>query len=282
MKLLSTFVLLVLTLASNAQITIPTLSLTVEEVIIPDGVFEPTLSPFRTFRVYAEIDPNWELLSIFGLMGEPMSVSSNGLFYQDPMGGPTSLDINEALFPANPALNYDSWLTIGAESAANNLMFVAPIDGSVFNAWEAGDDLLIDDIFGGSVSIPSPGFLSQNVADENGRILIGQFTASSNISGCLNLQFRQLNEDGSIYISPEGGTITEIFSDVCFSIPFLTFCQSDFNSSGTVNVSDLLILVSDYGCSSGCATDLTGDDATSSQDLLYFLSELGQVCNAEY
>lgn len=281
MKAFLSFFLLAFSTASFAQIAAPSLDILIEEVTIPSGVFEPSSTPYRTFRLYAQIDPNWEMLSIFGLLGSPLSLNTNGDFYQDPLGGPTTLDITNELLVSNPSLNYDSWFTIGAESSLENLIFVAPIGGSFFNNWEAGGNLLIDDIIGGLVGIPSPGSLTQNVADENGRILFAQLTANDDISGCLNMQFRLLNEDGSLYIQPGGGTVAEIFYDVCFNIPFTNLCPSDFNSSGVVDVADLLILVSNYGCTSGCIADVTGDDYTSSGDLLTFLSELGQVCNPE-
>lgn len=281
MKAFLSLLLLSFSFASFAQIAAPSLDIIIEEVTIPSGVFEPSSMPYRTFRLYAQIDPNWEMLSVFGVLGSPLNLNTNGNFYQDPLGGPTTLDITSELLVSNPSLNYDSWFTIGAESSLQNLIFVAPIDGSFFNNWEAGGNLLVDDIIGGLVGIPSPGSLTQNVADENGRILFAQLTANDDISGCLNMQFRLLNEDGSLYFQPGGGTVAEIFSDVCFNIPFSNLCPSDFNLSGTVDVADLLIFITEYGCTSGCITDLSGDDATSSPDLLIFLSEFNQVCNAQ-
>lgn len=53
---------------------------------------------------------------------------------------------------------------------------------------------------------------------------------------------------------------------------------ADFNDTGTVSTADLLILVSEIGCTSGCTTDLSGDGTVGLQDLLVFLSQFGSVC----
>jgi hypothetical protein len=53
---------------------------------------------------------------------------------------------------------------------------------------------------------------------------------------------------------------------------------ADFNDTGTVSTTDLLILISEIGCSSACTTDLSGDGMVGLQDLLVFLSQFGSVC----
>lgn len=53
---------------------------------------------------------------------------------------------------------------------------------------------------------------------------------------------------------------------------------ADFNGTGTVSTSDLLILVSEIGCTSGCTTDLSGDGIVGLQDLLVFLAQFGSTC----
>jgi hypothetical protein len=55
------------------------------------------------------------------------------------------------------------------------------------------------------------------------------------------------------------------------------FMAADFNDDGVVNITDLLILVSNYGCSGGaCISDLTGDGLTTIADLLAFIQYFGQ------
>lgn len=55
-------------------------------------------------------------------------------------------------------------------------------------------------------------------------------------------------------------------------------CAADFDGDGFVNVSDLLIFLSDYGCPSGCVADLNGTDTTDAADLLLFLAAYGTNC----
>jgi len=56
-------------------------------------------------------------------------------------------------------------------------------------------------------------------------------------------------------------------------------CLGDFNDDGLRNTSDLLILLSDFGCNSGCiADDLSGDNLVNATDLLLFLGVFGTPC----
>jgi hypothetical protein len=55
-------------------------------------------------------------------------------------------------------------------------------------------------------------------------------------------------------------------------------CPGDFNESGTIGIFDLLYLLAEFGCTSGCTADLTGDGEVNSQDLLAFLPLFGTSC----
>ncbi|HIO59431.1 MAG TPA: hypothetical protein EYN28_04575 [Flavobacteriales bacterium] len=57
-----------------------------------------------------------------------------------------------------------------------------------------------------------------------------------------------------------------------------TVCLGDFNNDGVVTVSDLLELLSSFGCTSNCANDLTGDNLVTVADLLQILSVFGLDC----
>ena len=56
-------------------------------------------------------------------------------------------------------------------------------------------------------------------------------------------------------------------------------CPGDFNFDGAITVNDLLLLLSDFGCSDDCYTDLNGDDYVSVADLLSILSIFGTLCD---
>lgn len=55
-------------------------------------------------------------------------------------------------------------------------------------------------------------------------------------------------------------------------------CYGDFNADNTVTVSDLLIMLADFGCDTDCITDLSGDGITSVADLLELLTVYGIIC----
>lgn len=70
---------------------------------------------------------------------------------------------------------------------------------------------------------------------------------------------------------------TATYEDVITS-PASCGCPTDLNNGGFVDVADLLIFLSDYGCLSGCTADFNGDDLVNVNDLLIFLSSYGSFC----
>lgn len=56
-------------------------------------------------------------------------------------------------------------------------------------------------------------------------------------------------------------------------------CPEDINGNGTVEVSDVLLLLSDFGCTADCtAADVDGDGAVSVTDILLLLAAFGEDC----
>lgn len=55
-------------------------------------------------------------------------------------------------------------------------------------------------------------------------------------------------------------------------------CLGDFNNDGIIDINDLLILLGDFGCSTGCIADMNGDDSVNSSDATLFFSVFGTVC----
>jgi hypothetical protein len=55
-------------------------------------------------------------------------------------------------------------------------------------------------------------------------------------------------------------------------------CEGDINADGSITVSDLLLVLADFGCVSGCSSDVDGDNAVSVADLLGLLAVFGAVC----
>ena len=56
-------------------------------------------------------------------------------------------------------------------------------------------------------------------------------------------------------------------------------CPTDLNGGGFVDVTDVLIFLTDYGCLSGCTADFNGDGIVNVTDLLLFLTTYGNSCD---
>ena len=145
--------------------------------------YEEAGNDLWTMRLYADFTESTDQLTgVFADSQSSLYIRSENGFYQNPFGGPTSLNINPALFDVFPSLEYDSWVTIGSEDQIDNAMLVAGIDWSEF---ENGGDIEIDN---GAWFATTDDI--QTVAGNDLRVLIGQFTTygwDSQIYGSINL-----------------------------------------------------------------------------------------------
>lgn len=80
---------------------------------------------------------------------------------------------------------------------------------------------------------------------------IGEFDAGSMTGGSLELH-------GGFWAGIEPGN-----------------CAGDVNGDGVTDLTDLALILSDFGCSGGCTADLTGDGNTDLSDLAIVLSDFG-------
>ncbi len=275
---------LLMSLGSFAQDQ-PTVALVLEEQSIDPAVL-PTLAAaigagdIKSYRLYAEVSPNWELQLVFGDTQYPLFINSVGSFYQNASGGPTTLDINPDDLETITGLAYDSWLTINREDQVANNIQILPLV-TIFDTFETGGPLELNSYLASGIFITTGGFDDQTVPDANGRILLGQFTTNGEISGCINMQYRKLNEDGSIFDPPGPDLfLTYLADQLCFASNTPEPCAGDLNNSGAVDIEDLLIVLTSFGCSGGCPVDLNNDGNTTSADVLILLSAFGNPCNS--
>ena len=56
------------------------------------------------------------------------------------------------------------------------------------------------------------------------------------------------------------------------------YCINDVNGDGVIGVADILLILSEFGCTFGCAADTTSDGSVNVNDLLSILTVFGQVC----
>ena len=55
-------------------------------------------------------------------------------------------------------------------------------------------------------------------------------------------------------------------------------CPADINNDGFVTVSDILIMLGQFSCTSDCTADVNNDGTVTVADLLFILSHFGEVC----
>ncbi|MAO45907.1 MAG: hypothetical protein CL823_02030 [Crocinitomicaceae bacterium] len=55
-------------------------------------------------------------------------------------------------------------------------------------------------------------------------------------------------------------------------------CPGDIDGNGSLGVSDLNIILSEFGCTSSCQSDFNGDGSTTIGDILFWLSLFGTIC----
>jgi hypothetical protein len=165
-----------------------------------------------TYRIYAEFDdPADQLIAVFGADYAPLIVSTTTSFYQDPIGGALSTQINPAFFGLFPILQYDSWFTIGYEDQIDNQLLSVGLSPSL-DVFETGGNLLVNDPIGGSW------FVTPNISPQAlpvaGRVLVAQLTTDGDINITMNLQYRNTQQ---ISYNIEGLTL-----EIPFGVPGCT------------------------------------------------------------
>lgn len=68
------------------------------------------------------------------------------------------------------------------------------------------------------------------------------------------------------------------FGSGVFVAPPPPDCPADLDGDLVVGLSDLGIILADYGCASSCVADIDGDDDTDLSDLGVVLAEFGSSC----
>ena len=135
--------------------------------------------------------------SVSGNIASPTMVQTTTAFYQHFLGGATPQNVNPLLLPNFAELAFDSWVTIGLDGPADAVAGenAASIVQSPNQSWSLGfdpgggspgGDIVIDDEVGGVWYILNGD--ANGYPDENGRILLGQFTTSGSLSGNMQVQ----------------------------------------------------------------------------------------------
>lgn len=80
-------------------------------------------------------------------------------------------------------------------------------------------------------------------------------------------------------VSTPATLCTSSRTEVVIEVNIPDVCLGDFDNDGVIGISDLLVFLSEYGCTSNCTADLDGDGIVGTSDLLIFLSLYGNFCN---
>ena len=149
------------------------------------------LEGMTTYRMYVQTTSSDDAFSaLWGDAEWPLLVSTTTAFYQHPSASHSAGSINPLFFDAFPEMEFDSWLTVGIESAPTP-EDQAPSFLDTDNYWipnfEAGLNLSINDSLGGLMYVLNNG--NDNIlGGESQSILLGQFTTDGVLSGTVNLQ----------------------------------------------------------------------------------------------
>jgi hypothetical protein len=246
-----------------------------------------------TYRLYAELShEDDQILAVFGDNENPLNISSDGTFYGfgGNFGTVVVDNFNPAFVPAFPAYAYSTMLSCGVlpgvylDNAFTSYVsnWLAPLD-----ELNAEGDIVLADTTGGAWFNGG----NQLSYQSDGLVFLGQFTIvdGSTLEGTLNLLAQTAMEDGEGVETAAGMTFSSDNLDVlgCTDPEASNFnslatymygmCAyaGDYDADGVVTVSDLLVLLSDFGCESCPDHDLTGDGDVTVQDILVWLGLFG-------
>ena len=174
--------------------------LLVEEHMSFDGSEEQSalaaLAGMTTYRVYLQTPASDDFVSAVmadGVTGPgEVHLNTTGSFYKNQFGGLTPNQINPLLFSYFPALEYDSYVTIGLDeeavgSSQGDILLLG--EGDWGPQFLSGGDLDID----ASVATAGGGWFilgtsSNGFAGDDNKVLLAQLTTAGELSGSLNVQ----------------------------------------------------------------------------------------------
>ena len=79
--------------------------------------------------------------------------------------------------------------------------------------------------------------------------------------------------------TPRPPILEPALSDPGFNCDGTSLCLEDLNGNGSIDVGDVLLVLSEFGCDVDCTADVTGDGFVTVDDVLTVLSLFGEDCN---
>ena len=158
------------------------------------------------------------LSSVYGNDGEPLYFVTENGFYNSPLAtGATAEGINPVLVSLGLVSPADSWLTIGKSDLLDEGSIITVedenepyLDRFVQSSENSGQDFVINTITGGAWYTVNG--TPNGLPDENGQVLVMQFTTSGSFNGRFNIQIFPngdvLNESRKTFIFNGVGTFS--------------------------------------------------------------------------
>ena len=257
MKHLLFFIGLICSFGAQAQLT----NISVEAYQVHDGVNIEELAGFTTYHVYANTTDSTDFVSsVFGDSDNELIFSSTGTVYNSNPSFTFGNEPNAALFAVLPELEWDSWMTIGMMSAADNGGISNIGMNDAMDSFNTTGDFYIDDPIGGAWFYP--GFpcgitpidsCSSNFyafGGEDNKVLLAQITTDGSFTGVFNVQvFVGGDQDNSVYYTGIGFSTN---SNDVFGCTDET--ATNFNIEATVD---------DFSCTLPCSLALVVDSLYS-------------------
>jgi hypothetical protein len=222
----------------------------IEEHVVHDGpVGGVDLTGYTTYRLYVHTLNELDFVSaVAGSQDyefELSSTSSPAWFNDLVFGSNYGANINANLFAFIPSLQYDSWLTIGAETqVADFELMQATGNINPFTQFNAGVNVLVDDIngfalytlFPESGSTAGPAFAGDDL-----KVLVAQITTQGEISGQFYIQVFQNGAQ-----------------------------QSEFRGVMPISQNNPYLPTGDagYDCTGACISDADGDGVCDGNEVL--------------
>ena len=244
-----------------------------------------------TYRIYAEFESAFDEVQAVYSIGTnetgtvPLELGVTTSFYQDASFG---VDLGSSLFGALlasfPSLAYDSWLTIGSESNTDPTVSALGMSAA-FDQFNSGQGFILNGVVGSSWYV-LPGSNPLALAGDDGKVLLGQFTATDDTDGpghvtCLwNLQWSDAlggnhNELGQA-LNTEGVPTGCIDATACNYDSAATEDDGSCLYTDACGVCGGLGAIYDCGCS-----DIPAGDCDCEGNALDALGECGGSCSAD-
>jgi len=244
-----------------------------------------------TYRIYAEFESAFDEVQAVYSIGTnetgtvPLELGVTTSFYQDASFG---VDLGSSLFGALlasfPSLAYDSWLTIGSESNTDPTVSALGMSAA-FDQFNSGQGFILNGVVGSSWYV-LPGSNPLALAGDDGKVLLGQFTATDDTDGpghvtCLwNLQWSDAlggnhNELGQA-LNTEGVPTGCTDDTACNYDSVATEDDGSCLYTDACGVCGGLGAIYDCGCS-----DIPAGDCDCEGNALDALGECGGSCSAD-